>query len=121
MDKLQDREEKKKEWGQTGGGGARASGHGGEHAERGAGDAVHGREREADVDRGRDDEAGDDGALVAQRQAEDDVRGRARAARVRHVLRTARMKASGLGSCVPRQGALEGNSVRGPAHAPGVP
>ena len=64
----------------------RTGAHGGEHAERGAGDAVHVGEREGDVDGDRDDQAGHDGALVAQRQAEDDVGCRARAAGVRHVL-----------------------------------
>ena len=41
--------------------------HGGEHAQGGAGDAVHVGQGEGDVDADGDDEAGDDGGLVAQR------------------------------------------------------
>ncbi len=67
-------------------GGRRTSAHGGEHAQGGAGDAVHVGQREADVDADGDDEAGDDGGLVAQRQAKDDVSGGTSAASVSHIL-----------------------------------
>lgn len=64
----------------------RTSAHGGEHAQGGAGNAVHVGQREADVDADGDHEAGNDGGLVAQRKAEDNVSGSASAARVSHIL-----------------------------------
>ena len=65
--------------------------HGREHAQGSAGDAVHVGQGEGDIDADGDDEAGDDGGLVAQRQAKDDVSGSASAAGVGHILRRAKM------------------------------
>ena len=60
----------------------RTGGEGAEHAERGAGDAVHVGQAETDEDDDGEDDGGDDARLVAQRQAEDDVGRRAGAAGV---------------------------------------
>ena len=57
-----------------------------EHAQGRARDPVHRRQRERHEDGRGDAEAGDDRRLVPEGQAEDDVGGRARAARVGDVL-----------------------------------
>mmetsp|Transcript_15694 Transcript_15694/g.39782 ORF Transcript_15694/g.39782 Transcript_15694/m.39782 type:complete len:631 (-) Transcript_15694:526-2418(-) len=64
----------------------KAGGENAEHAECGARDAVHRREAVAYVDGNGNGEDGDDGALVSQREAEDDVGGGARLARVGNIL-----------------------------------
>ena len=60
--------------------------HGGQHAQRSAGNAVHVGQGEGHVDADGDDEAGENGRLVAKGQAKDDICGGTSAARVGHVL-----------------------------------
>ena len=62
------------------------SGKGVEHAQGSAGNAKHVGQAEADENADGDDQAGDDGRLVAQRQAKDDVGGGTSATRIRHFL-----------------------------------
>ena len=62
------------------------SGEGAEHAEGGAGDAVHVGQGEGDVDDDGQHEGGHNARLIAERQAEDDVGGRAGAAGLRNGL-----------------------------------
>jgi hypothetical protein len=64
-------------------------GDGAQHPQRRQRDAVHGRQAEAGVDGRRDGHDGHDHRLVTHRQAEDDVRRRARPARPRHRLHRA--------------------------------
>ena len=59
---------------------------GGEHAQGCTGDSEHVGQGEADEDGNGDDDAGDDGRLVAEGQAEDDVGGGSGAASISHVL-----------------------------------
>ena len=58
-----------------------AGGEVGEHAERGEGDAVHVTEVEGEVDHDGEEGDGEDGGLVAEREAVDDVGGGASLAR----------------------------------------
>ena len=73
------------------GGGCQTCGKGCEHAEGCAGDAVHVCQGETDVDGHCDDDAGDDGGLVAQSQAKDDVGSSSGLARLGHILHHAAM------------------------------
>lgn len=70
----------------AGKGGSRTRGEGAQHAKRGAGDAVHVRQAEGDVDDDGQHNSRHDARLVAQSQTKDDVGGGTGAARLSHRL-----------------------------------
>mmetsp|Transcript_25204 Transcript_25204/g.65429 ORF Transcript_25204/g.65429 Transcript_25204/m.65429 type:complete len:379 (+) Transcript_25204:434-1570(+) len=92
-----------------------ANGHGGEHAQRSASNAVHAGKGESDIDADGNNDAGNDGALVAQGQAEDDVCGSAGAAGIGDVAH----RLEGMAGVVLRHKADDEAAPQAGAHADG--
>ena len=71
------------------GNGGLTSGEGGQHAQSSAGNAEHACQGEADVDGNRDNNAGNDGRLVAKGKAKNDVGSCSSAAGISNILHKA--------------------------------